>query len=117
MYAFYTIPACINNIGNKQNILASQLTYLKLSHRVGESVIKQTLQTIRCMNISHCFVSLRYECTLLLEEGGREGSGRYGHNSRTGVAVSEEMKEGQSGSGEHGAREGGRTERGNEGER
>ena len=31
--------------------------------------------------------------------------------------VSEEMKEGQSGSGEHGAREGGRTERGNEGER
>ena len=28
------------------------------------------------------------------------------------MAVSEEMKEGQSGSGEHGAREGGRTERG-----
>ena len=43
------------------------------------------------------------------EEGGK---GRYGNNSRTGVAVSEEMKEGQSGSGEHGAREGGRTERG-----
>ena len=33
---------------------------------------------------------------------GREGG--YGNNSRTGVAVSEEMKEGQSGSGEHGAR-------------
>ena len=32
--------------------------------------------------------------------------------------MSEEMKEGQSGSGEHGVREGGRTEReGNEGER
>ena len=46
------------------------------------------------MNISHCFVSLRYECTLLLEEGGREGRGRYGNNSRTGVAVSEGMKEG-----------------------
>ena len=42
----------------------------------------------------HCFVSLRYDCTLLLEEGGREGRGRYGNNSRTGVAVSEEMKEG-----------------------
>ena len=26
--------------------------------------------------------------------GGREGKGRYGNNSRTGVAVSEEMKEG-----------------------
>ena len=46
------------------------------------------------MNIPHCFVSLRYDCTLLLEEGGREGRGRYGNNSRTGVAVSEEMKEG-----------------------
>ena len=34
---------------------------------------------------------------------GREGG--YGNNSRTGMAVSEEMKEGQSGSGEHGARE------------
>ena len=31
--------------------------------------------------------------------------------------MSEEMKKGQSGSAEHGAREGGRTERGNEGER
>ena len=31
--------------------------------------------------------------------------------------MSEEMKEGQSGSEEHGAREGRRTERGNEGER
>ena len=69
------------------------------------------------MNISHCFVFLRYDCTLLLEEGGREGRRRYGNNSRTEVAVSEEMKEGQSGSGEHGAREGGRTARGNEGER
>ena len=45
------------------------------------------------MNIPHCFVSLRYDCTLLLEEGGREGKGRYGNNSRTGVAVSEETKE------------------------
>ena len=63
------------------------------------------------MNIPHCFVSLRYDCTLLLEEGGREGRGRYGNNSRTGVAVSEEMKEGQSGSGEHGAREGGKGRR------
>ena len=31
--------------------------------------------------------------------------------------MSEEMKEGRSGTGEHGAREGGRTERVNEGER
>ena len=46
------------------------------------------------MHIPHCFVSLRYDCTLLLEEGGREGKGRYGNNSRTGVAVSGEMKEG-----------------------
>ena len=38
--------------------------------------------------------SLFDECTLLLEEGGRERKGRYGNNSRTGVAVSEEMKEG-----------------------
>ena len=48
------------------------------------------------MNIPHCFVSLRYDCTLLLEEGGKEGKERYGNNSRTGVAVSEEMKEGGS---------------------
>ena len=45
------------------------------------------------MNIPHCFASLRYDGTLLLEEGGREGRGKYGNNSRTGVAVSEEMKE------------------------
>ena len=25
--------------------------------------------------IPHCFISLRYDCTLLLEEGGREGRG------------------------------------------
>ena len=37
-----------------------------------------------------------------------EGRGRYGNNSRTGGSVREEMKEGQSGSGEHGAREGGK---------
>ena len=76
MLTSITIRGCINNIGNKQHILASQLTYLKLSHRAGESVIKQTLQTTSCMNISHCFVSLRYDCTSLLEEGGgREGGG------------------------------------------
>ena len=46
------------------------------------------------MNIPHCFVSLRYDCTLLLEEGGREGRGRYGNNSRTGVAVSDGGNEG-----------------------
>ena len=43
------------------------------------------------MNIPHCFVSLRYDCTLLLEEGGREGRG--GMEIIAGVAVSEEMKE------------------------
>ena len=32
-------------------------------------------------------------------EAGREGRGRYGNNSRTGVAVSEEMKEGAVGFG------------------
>ena len=41
-------------------------------------------------------------------EAGRE---RGGMEIIAGVAVSEEMKEGQSGSGEHGVREGGRTER------
>ena len=48
----------------------------------------------------------------IIGAGRQGGKGRYGNNSRTGVAVSEEMKEGQSGSGEQGAREGGRTERG-----
>ena len=62
------------------------------------------------MNIPHCFVSLRYDCTLLLEEGGREGKRRYGNNNRTGVVVSEEMKEGAVRFG-RAWREGGRTER------
>ena len=70
------------------------------------------------MNIPHCFVSLRYDCTLLLAEGGREGRGRYGNYSRTGEAVSEEMNEGAVGFGrawsERGRkdREGGMKERG-----
>ena len=45
-------------------------------------------------------------------EAGREGGGMEIRAGQEWQLVSEEMKEGQSGSGEHGAREGGRTERG-----
>ena len=49
-----TIPGCINNIGKQHTTRIPVDIFWKLSHRVCESVIKQTLQTTSCMNNPNC---------------------------------------------------------------